>query len=276
MKNASAYLGMFDILENYKSFLRALPDQVESVIVTLDLQSLSEYRRVLEPSIRLVVPIARNRLNSWLVDLSRTQAEHANVILFIDDLITLSDQLAAATATMTTAQRKMPLHGLDFQRAPFTLADHFKVIKSATIKGMVDQSRRYLNDYSKKSADTTFYLSNVTDSIPEIVPRISDFMKGAISIYARHKKIDLTKPHNDKALNAVSEAEKNTASIYKRTHSSAGDVRSYRALIDELLYRTTRIFAQMFVDRLQIREFETHLTDSVILLKELKYELQQV
>ena len=63
---AAIYSDMFDTFENYKSFLKALPEQVKTTIMTLELPSLSQYINVLEPSINSVMPIAKNRLDTWM------------------------------------------------------------------------------------------------------------------------------------------------------------------------------------------------------------------
>ncbi|WP_297831206.1 hypothetical protein [Pseudomonas sp.] len=275
MNTTSAYQEMFKTFGSYKAFLQNLPQQVESVIRDLKLSSIAEFNQYLEPALLNIMPTANNRLNTWRVELDRTRARHDGVILFINDLIMLSEQLTAATATMTRGQTKLPLYDLDLRLPSFTLAT-LHVINAGPIDAMVEQIKREINNLCNEFSNRTFYLSSVTVSIPLIMPRIIDFMEGAIRLYTEHKNIDLSAPHNDTALASTIEAATKIEISYKATHSTAADVRSYCALIDELLYRTQKIVVRIFANRIRIDEFETMLTQIVLILKEVKCELQQV
>lgn len=274
MGTAEIDLPFLKVLANYRLFLKNLPEQVNSIKTELNMLSDKEFKQRVEPSLVYVLPVAKNKSDSWSIEFNQMLHGHYNLCGLIADLIFFAHQLAGATALMTKPQRSNSLSTLNLQQPPFSLAGLAFLHASSPVI-LLQQIKLHIHDAWKKCFDSAFHSSTLSDGVSLVIPRIINFMDASIDIYAARCNINLDLTITDSALDIVIKTADKTRNDYTDTLIAASDLYAYLSNIHALLDEPDRLIARVFQSS-TINELNEAMKGMVPSLNVLKEHLQKL
>lgn len=192
MYSRSFPLSHYDVLSRYRLTLQQAVETTERIKSDFGLRSNAAFMQLHEPSLEHIFIQARGQLANWPDLLQWPYKVFYQQSDLAVDIMRSHSSLNAVIATMPLSERKGFLSTLDFARAPFELNGQLKILKPTLGLPFARQVKQCVEQLWLEYDRGAFTLKDLYPRASVVIPRLIDFMQGAINAYAAANNLDPT------------------------------------------------------------------------------------
>lgn len=180
----------FDALNRYRITLHQAFETTERIKADLGLASDQAFIRLHQPALEHMHIQVQAQLRYWPEILEwpyRIFYEQSDLVA---DLERFSSDYFRVVDALTRSERKKLLSTLDLSQPPFELNGRLKILSPTAGYPFAMQVKQQIFDLWIKYDRAAFTAKDLYSRSSLVLPRLVDFMQGAINAYAKNRKLD--------------------------------------------------------------------------------------
>lgn len=246
-------LAHFESLNRYRITLQQAHESTERIKADLGLASNPAFIRLHQPALEHMRIQIQGQLQNWPEMLEWPYRIFYEQSDLVGDIQRFSSEYSRVIRSMTRSERKGLLSTLDFAAKPFELNGRLKLLNPGAGYPFALQMKQQVFDLWMKYDRAAFTAKDLYARSSMILPRLVDFIQGAITAYAKANTLDpLGNDAGIVGLRAmIEESKRQRVELADATTDLSEGYASLASFLSGSLSEFTNLFTSVSIERFE-------------------------